>query len=51
MLSTHILHTSKQHIQRHQAELVFGLKTLQFKPPLEELRAQYYKEMKKFVGK
>jgi hypothetical protein len=42
--------TTTPRIHWQQAELVFGLKTLQFKPPLEELRAQYYKEMKKFVG-
>jgi hypothetical protein len=50
-LQLHIHATNYHDMYCHQAELVFGLKTLQFKPPLEELRAQYYKEMKKFVGR
>ncbi|KAG5188874.1 hypothetical protein JKP88DRAFT_287142 [Tribonema minus] len=34
----------------NRAELAFSQRTLQFRPPLEELRSQYYREMKKFVG-
>lgn len=30
-------------------DLVFRQQTLQFRPPLEEIRAQYYKELKKFI--
>ena len=29
---------------------MFSHKSLQFKPPLEELRTAYYKEIKKFVA-
>ena len=33
-----------------KAELVFSNKVLEFKPPLEQLRQAYYKELKKFVN-
>ena len=31
-------------------ELIFANKTLDFKPPLEQIRQSYYKELKKFVN-
>ena len=33
-----------------ECELVFTQRQLQFRPPLEELRQHYYKEMRKFIG-
>lgn len=33
-----------------ECELVFSQRQLQFRPPLEELRQHYYKEMRKFIG-
>ncbi len=33
-----------------KCDLVFVQKQLQFRPPIEELRAGYYKEMKKFIA-
>jgi dynein heavy chain 2 len=33
-----------------KCELVFSNRQLQFRPPLEELRAAYYREMKKFIA-
>eukprot|EP00049_Salpingoeca_infusionum_P001770 m.50835 g.50835 ORF g.50835 m.50835 type:complete len:4155 (+) comp11193_c0_seq1:125-12589(+) len=32
-----------------QVELVFRQQTLQFRPPIEEIRAKYYKELRKFL--
>lgn len=33
-----------------ECDLVFAQRQLQFRPPLEELRQHYYKEMRKFIG-
>ena len=33
-----------------KCELVFSGRQLQFRPPVEELRTKYYKEMKKFIN-
>lgn len=33
-----------------KAELVFNQRQIQFQPPIEEMRASYYREMKKFVS-
>ena len=33
-----------------RAELVYRQKRLQFRPSIEEIRAKYYREMKKFIA-
>uniref|UniRef100_A0A183U5P6 DHC_N1 domain-containing protein n=1 Tax=Toxocara canis TaxID=6265 RepID=A0A183U5P6_TOXCA len=37
-------------IPQIQAQLVFKEQRLQLRPPLEEIRAKYYREMKKFLS-
>ncbi|CAM9134653.1 unnamed protein product [Chrysoparadoxa australica] len=44
------LESLNQNLPEIKAELVFSQRTLQFKPPIEDLRSQYYREMKKFVS-
>lgn len=39
-----------ENLKEIKAELVFKQKQLQFRPPLEELRAKYYREMKAFIS-
>lgn len=44
------LESLNENLSEVRAELVFAQRQLQFKPPLEELRAAYYRETKKFVS-
>ncbi|CAM9185799.1 unnamed protein product, partial [Choristocarpus tenellus] len=44
------LESLNENLPEVRAELVIALRSVQFKPPLEELRSSYYREMKKFVG-
>lgn len=44
------LESLNENLTEVRAELVFAQRQLQFKPPLEELRASYYRETKKFVS-
>lgn len=44
------LESLNENLSEVRAELVFAQRQLQFKPPLEELRASYYRETKKFVS-
>lgn len=44
------LESLNQNLSEIKTELVFSQRRLQFKPPLEEMQATYYKEMKKFVS-
>lgn len=44
------LESLNENLSEMRAELVFTQRLLQFKPPLEELRAAYYRDAKKFVS-
>lgn len=44
------LESLNENLSEARAELVFAQRALQFKPPLEELRAAYYRDTKKFVS-
>lgn len=44
------LESLNENLSEMRAELVFAQRVLQFKPPLEELRAAYYRDTKKFVS-
>lgn len=44
------LESLNENLSEIRAELVFAQRVLQFKPPLEELRASYYRDTKKFVS-
>lgn len=44
------LESLNENLSEVRAELVFAQRQLQFKPSLEELRASYYRETKKFVS-
>lgn len=44
------LESLNENLSEVRAELVFAQRLLQFKPPLEELRAAYYRDTKKFVS-
>lgn len=44
------LESLNENLSEMRAELVFSQRVLQFKPPLEELRAAYYRDTKKFVS-
>ena len=44
------LESLNENLGEIRAELVFTQRLLQFKPPLEELRASYYRDTKKFVS-
>lgn len=44
------LESLNENLSEVRAELVFTQRLLQFKPPLEELRAAYYRDTKKFVS-
>lgn len=44
------LESLNENLSEMRAEMVFAQRLLQFKPPLEELRAAYYRETKKFVS-
>lgn len=44
------LESLNENLGEVRAELVFTQRLLQFKPPLEELRASYYRDTKKFVS-
>ncbi|CAM9168259.1 unnamed protein product, partial [Laminaria digitata] len=44
------LESLNENLSEMRAELVFTQRVLQFKPPLEELRAAYYRDTKKFVS-
>lgn len=44
------LESLNENLSEIKCELVFSQRQLQFRPPLEELRANYYREMKKFIS-
>ena len=44
------LESLNEHLTEIRADLVFSQRRLQFRPPIEELRANYYREMKKFIS-
>lgn len=44
------LESLNQNLPEIKSELVFVQRKLTFKPPIEELRATYFKEMKKFIS-
>ncbi|CAM9184751.1 unnamed protein product, partial [Discosporangium mesarthrocarpum] len=44
------LESLNEYLPEVRSELVFAQRTVQLKPPLEEIRSSYYREMKKFVG-
>ncbi|CAN0042899.1 unnamed protein product [Ascophyllum nodosum] len=44
------LESLNENLSEMRAELTFAHRVLQFKPPLEELRAAYYRDIKKFVS-
>jgi len=44
------LESLDEHSTVIECDLVFAQRQLQFRPPLEELRQHYYKEMRKFIG-
>lgn len=44
------LESLNENLGEVRTEMVFVQRLLQFKPPLEELRASYYRDTKKFVS-
>lgn len=44
------LESLNENLSEIRAELIFSQRRLQYKPPLEELRAAYYRDTKKFVS-
>ena len=44
------LETVNDNLPEIKVELIFSNKTLEFKPPSEQIRQNYYKELKKFVN-
>lgn len=44
------LESLNENLSEARAELVFAQRVVQYKPPLEELRAAYYRDTKKFVS-
>ena len=44
------LESLNEQLAEIRAELVFQNRRIAFRPPIEELRAGYYREMKKFIG-
>jgi dynein heavy chain 2 len=44
------LESVNDNLPEMKVEIVFTNKTLEFKPPLEQIRQNYYKELKKFVN-
>ena len=44
------LESLNENLGEIKCELVFTSRTVLFRPPLEELRSQYYREMRKFIG-
>ncbi|XP_022103094.1 cytoplasmic dynein 2 heavy chain 1-like isoform X1 [Acanthaster planci] len=44
------LEALNEHLPEIKVDLTFRQQRLQFRPPLEEIRAKYYREMKKFIS-
>lgn len=44
------LESLNENLPEIKAELVFTHRRIQFRPPVEELRSSYYREMKKFIS-
>lgn len=44
------LESLNENLSEVKAELVYSQRFLRFKPPLEELRAAYYRDTKRFVS-
>lgn len=44
------LESLNEHLPEIKCELIFTSRSVSFRPPLEELRSSYYREMRKFIG-
>jgi dynein heavy chain 2 len=44
------LESLNENLPEIKCELVFSSRTVHYRPPLEELRSSYYREMRKFIG-